>query len=320
MKTTYRTEYGPSEVVRIEEVDVPEPGAGQVLVRVHAATVNRTDCGALWGRPFIYRFFVGFPRPRHVATGSDFAGEIAAVGNGVSAFAVGDRVWGFDDNGAGSHAEYLVFPASGPIARMPASISFEEAAASLEGAHYAINFIDKVKLEPGQHVLVNGATGAIGSAAVQLLKARGIHVTAVCAGEHSERVRGLGAARVIDFTSEDFTKEDVQYSFVFDAVGKSTFQQCRRVLAPRGIYISSELGPGGQNIWLALLGPLSPGKKVIFPVPFDIRRTLSLMGPLVDAGQFRPLIDRRYPIERIREAFDYVQSGQKIGNVVLTLG
>ena len=175
-------------------------------------------------------------------------------------------------------------------------------------------------MQSGQRVLVNGATGAIGSAAVQLLKERGVHVTAVCGPDQVERVAAaLGPDRVIDYASQDFTKEDARYDFVLDAVGKSTFGRCRRVLDPRGIYVSSELGPWGQNVWFALLAPLSNGRKVIFPFPTDVKGTIALMSRLLEEGKFQPLIDRRYPIEQIREAFEYVDSGQKIGNVILTL-
>ncbi len=320
MRTVYRDRYGPPEVLRVTDVDAPEPGAREVLVRVHAATVNRTDCAALWGKPFVYRFFVGFPRPTRRATGTDFAGEVIALGQGVTGFRVGDRVWGFDDHGAGSHAELMTLGEDRPIGKMPAGISYEQAAASLEGAHYAINFINKVRLKPGQRVLVNGATGAIGSAAVQLLKVEGVHVTAVCGPDHVERVAALGADRVIDYVSQDFTKEAMQYDFVFDAVGKNTFGRSKSVLSPRGIYISSELGPWWQNLPLALVTPLSGGRKVIFPVPVNVNATLTLMARLLEEGKFKPLIDRRYPLDRIREAFDYVASGQKIGNVMLQTG
>ena len=271
---------------------------------MRATTVNRTDCGALWGRPFVYRFFVGFPRPRCAATGTDFAGDVIAVGHGVTAFQVGDRVWGFDDNVIGSHAQYMTYGADLAIAKIPSGVSYEHAVASLEGAHYAISFISKVRLQSGQRVLVNGATGAIGSAAVQLLKERGVHVTAVCGPDQVERVAAaLGPDRVIDYASQDFTKEDTRYDFVLDAVGKSTFGRCRRVLDPRGIYVSSELGPWGQNVWFALLAPLSNGRKVIFPLPTNVKGSIALMSRLLEEGKFQPLIDRRYPIEQIREAF-----------------
>jgi NADPH:quinone reductase-like Zn-dependent oxidoreductase len=306
MKSVFRTRYGPPDVLEVKEVPTPEPRPGELLVRVHAATVSRTDCGGLWGAPFVYRFFAGFPRPRHVATGCDFAGEVAALGKDVTTFQVGDRVWGFDDTGAGTHAQY-------------ADLDYAQAAASAEGAHYAINFLRKVPAEPGRRALVNGATGAIGSAAVQLLKHGGVHVTAVCGTPQLALVQSLGADRVIDYLAADFTKEDARYDFVLDAVGKSTFGACRPILEPRGVYLSSELGPRAENLYLPLITPLFGGKRVRFPVPVDIKSSLRLIGELVEKGKFRPVIDRSYRIEEIRDAFTYVASGRKIGNVILTM-
>jgi NADPH:quinone reductase-like Zn-dependent oxidoreductase len=322
MQTAYRTAYGSPDVLTIRDVAVPEPGAGEILVRVHAATVNRTDCGALWGQPYIFRFFVGWPRPREVATGTDFAGEVVATGPGVKRFSVGDRIMGFNDNNLGSHARYLRVSERRAIAIVPDGVSFETAAASMEGAHYARNFIDRVRLKPGDSVLVNGATGAIGSAAVALLKHAGIHVTAVCAEPHRVAVAALGADRTLDYTRAPFTEQLRGETFVavLDAVGKSRFSACRPLLGESGIYASSELGPRGENIFLALAAPAMRGPKVRFPIPTDIARTLELVAPLLAQGAFRPLIDRRYRLEEIRHAFAYVASGQKIGNVILDLG
>jgi NADPH:quinone reductase-like Zn-dependent oxidoreductase len=292
------------------------------VVRVRAATVNRTDCGALWGRPYIFRVFVGWPRPRHVATGTDFAGEVTAIGAGVTRFAIRDRVMGFDDNGLGSHAEYLRLSEKRAIARIPDDVPFETAAASMEGAHYARNFMNKVRLRPGDDVLVYGATGAIGSAAIPLLKHAGMRVTAVCAGEHHAAVAALGADRVLDHTRGDWRDElkGQRVPFVFDAVGKSTFGFCKPLLRRDGVYVSSELGPWGQNLIYAVLAPFMRGPKVRFPLPMDLPATLALVAPLLASGEFAPLIDRRYTLDEIREAFEYVASGRKIGNVVLTLG
>ncbi|MCG5052138.1 MAG: NAD(P)-dependent alcohol dehydrogenase [Myxococcales bacterium] len=319
MRAVYRTQYGPPEVLRIEERTPPTPRPGELLVKVRATTVNRTDCGSLWGKPFVFRFFTGLPRPRHTATGTDFAGDVVELGEGVSGFARGDRVFGFDDNVAGTHAEFVCFSTRKGVAKIPDGVPYEQAAASLEGAHYALNFMRKVTLGSGCRVLVNGATGAIGSAAVQLLKLRGAHVTAVCASPHVALVASLGADRVIDRTQEDFTQQDDLYDFVFDAVGKSTFGACKRILVARGVYISSELGPGGQNLAFALLSPLSRGKRVVFPLPLDIPGSVVHMQSLLALGKWKPLIDRVYPLEQIAEAFRYVASGQKIGNVVLKI-
>lgn len=321
MKTAYRTTYGPPSVLSIREVPTPDPGPNEILVRVHATTVNRTDCGALFGRPYIYRFFVGWPRPREVATGTDFAGEVVAVGQQVSRFVVGDRVMGFDDNNLGSHAEYLVIAESRAIVRIPDGVSFEHAAASMEGAHYARNFMNKVSLAPGDSVLVYGATGAIGSAAVTLLKNVGARVTAVCASEHHAAIVSRGAERVLDHTRGDWMRElaDERFAFVFDAVGKSTFGACRPLMTNDGVYISSELGPGGQNIFYSLAAPFLRGPKVRFPLPTDVPRTLELILPLLEEGRYSPLIDRSYTLDELPRAFEYVLSGQKIGNVLLSL-
>ncbi len=297
----------------------PEPGPKDVLVRVHAATVNRTDCGALFGTPYVYRFVVGWPRPRHRATGSDFAGQVEAVGRDVSGFRIGDRVFGFDDDSARTHAQYVAFPASKGIAAVPAGLDYAQAAACVEGAHYALNFMRVVPVEPGKRALVNGATGAIGSAAVQLLKAHGVAVTAVCATPQLGLVQSLGADRVIDYLAQDFTQDGERYDYVLDAVGKSTFGACKRLLKPSGTFVSSELGPRGENVYLPLFTRLRSGPQVRFPFPFDIKGSLEQIRSLVEQGKFKPLIDRSYPLEQIRDAFAYVASGRKIGNVILTM-
>jgi NADPH:quinone reductase-like Zn-dependent oxidoreductase len=244
---------------------------------------------------------------------------VAALGKDVTTFQVGDRVWGFDDTGAGTHAQYATFAANKAIMPIPADLDYAQAAASAEGAHYAINFLRKVPAEPGRRALVNGATGAIGSAAVQLLKHGGIHVTAVCGTPQLALVQSLGADRVIDYLAADFTKEDARYDFVLDAVGKSTFGACKPILEPRGVYLSSELGPRAENLYLPLITALRGGKRVRFPLPVDIKSSLRLIGELVEKGKFRPVIDRSYRIEEIRDAFTYVASGRKIGNVILTM-
>lgn len=305
-------------MVRIAEVDKPTPGDGEVLVQVHATTVNRTDCGFRAAKPWIVRFFSGLLRPKATILGTEFAGEVEAVGDGVSSFEVGDSVFGFSEDRFGAHAEYLAFPEDGAIATIPDGMSFVEAAASTEGSHYALSGIRKSKIGSGQRVLINGATGAIGSAAVQLLKDLGATVTAVCDREHVELVRGLGADRVIDRAAEDFTKDAQTYDVVLDAVGKSSFGRCRRLLERRGIYLSSDLGPYNLNPILALVTPLFGRRRVMFPIPpkHDRDEMIHLKG-LIESGAFRPVVDRRYPLDDIVEAYRYVETGQKIGNVVI---
>lgn len=318
-KAAIRTSYGPLETLSIRNVEKPVLRDNEVLVRVHASTVNRTDVAVLTGKPYIMRLFTGLFKPTLPSTGTDFAGIVEAVGNNVVSFKPGDRVCGFDDQGLGSHAQYLALPHTKAIITIPENITNEQAAASMEAAHYAINFLNKLELRAGQKVMVNGGTGAIGSAMIQLLKNKGITVTATCRTEHLEQVRALGAQKVIDYTREDFTQVDQQFDYVLDAVGKSTFGKCKRLLKPGGIYISSELGPGAQNPFLALYTPLTGGKKVVFPLPTDIKASLAYIKEMWAQHAFSPLIDKRFPLEKIGEAFTYVASGQKVGNVVLTM-
>jgi NADPH:quinone reductase-like Zn-dependent oxidoreductase len=319
MKAAVHTRYGPPEVVRISEIEKPAVKDHEVLVKVHATTVNRTDCGLRAAKPFIYRFFIGLTRPRMTVLGNEFAGVVEAVGGGVTTFEVGDRVFGFSGTSFGAHAEYLAIPEDGLIATMPADLTFEEAAPGTEGSQYALSMIRTAKVQGGQDVLVNGATGAIGSAAVQLLKSLGAHVTAVCGTDNLELVKGLGADRVIDYTAEDFTKDEQRYDAVLDAVGKSSFGRCRRLLKPRGTYLSSDLGPLSQNPFLALVTPLFGGRKVRFPIPTQRDRAMVMrfLKELIESGAFMPLIDRRYPLDEIVEAYRYVETGQKLGNVVI---
>ena len=318
MKTVFRTAYGSPQVLSIREVDKPVPKENEILVRVYAATVNRTDCAILTARLFIMRLFTGLTKPKRFATGTDFAGGVEAVGSKVTGFNVGDRVWGFDDMGLSSHAEYLTISQDKAIVTIPEGFSYEQAAASAEAAHYAFNFINKVKLRTDQKALVYGATGGIGSALVQLLTYHKVYVTAVCEATHFEKVKSLGADKLIDYTKEDFTKDSESYDFVFDAVGKSTFAQCKPLLTKTGVYISSELGPHGQNAYLPLI-TMFKGKRVVFPFPVNIKSSLLFIKSLMEQGKFKPLIDRTYPLEDIREAFTYVSSGQKLGNVIIKI-
>lgn len=319
MKAAVHETYGPPSVLQIKEVDKPSPKDHEVLIRVYATTVNRTDSAMLSADPFIMRFFTGLVRPRRPIPGTDFAGQIEAVGKNVSNFQVGDKVFGFQDMGISSQAQYMCLAADQALALMPADSSYPQAAASLEGVHYAYNFLNKVSLKPGQKVLVNGATGAIGSAMVQLLKYYGAEVTAVCGTKNVDLVYTLGADKVIDYQTTDFTKSAGKYAFVFDAVGKSTFGQCKPLLESGGIYISSELGPMVQNPFLALISPLLGDKKVIFPIPSDCKRSVLLIKKLSEEGKFKAVIDRQYPLEEIADAYTYVATGQKIGNVVIKI-
>lgn len=318
MKAAVHTRYGPPAVIGVAEVDKPSFGDHDVLVRVHATTVNRTDCAYRAARPFFVRTFTGLARPRRTVLGTEYAGVVEAVGSSTTSFAVGDRVFGYNEGAFGAHAEYLSVPQGGPIATMPNGVTFAEAAPGTEGVHYALSFTRTAGIDAGHDVLVYGATGAIGSAAVQLLKHHGATVTGVC-DTHLELVKGLGADRVVDYTAGDFTGDEQSYDAVFDAVGKGTFGRCRRLLKPGGMYVSSDLGPWGQNLLLPLVTPLFRGRKVKFPIPKQDRDMVRYFRDLIEAGKFKPVIDRQYPLDQIVDAYRYVETGQKIGNVVITV-
>ena len=320
MKAVVCPSYGPPEVLAVKLVEKPVPADDEVLIKVHATTVNRTDTATLKAHPFITRFFYGIFRPKHPILGTEFAGVVESVGMNVSSFKAGDRVFGFSETGWGAHAQYMVIPAEKAIARMPAGIRFEEAAAISEGSWYAQNFYNKLDFKAGQKVLVNGATGGIGTAAVQLGRHFGADITATCRPGHFDLVRELGAGRCIDYTKDDFTKEPMEYDYVLDTVGKSSFGKCKPVLKSGGAYLSSELGPMSQNLFLALFTPLFSSKKVKFPVPSDCRGSVLFTRDLVEKGKYKAVIDREYPLEDIAEAFRYVEKGQKVGNVVITVG
>jgi NADPH:quinone reductase-like Zn-dependent oxidoreductase len=320
MKAAVITRYGSPDVIKVCEVPKPTPGAGEVLIRVHAATVNRTDCGELRPR-IIGRVFFGLRRPRRTIFGMDFAGVVEAAGDEVASFKPGDRVFGmcpFSRNGA--HADYVCLPEKGPIAIMPAHTRFEEAVVC-EGAYYANSGLAKFKVGPDHKIMIYGASGAIGSAAVQLAKARGAHVTAVVAGRHMERVKSLGADRVIDYTAEDFTRIGESFDFVFDAVGKVSFFRCRRLLKPSGTFMSTDMGPWGSNLPLMLWSAIAKNNRVLVPLPprGSGSAFVAFLKERMEAGQFQALIDRTYPLDSIADAYRYVETGQKLGIVVINV-
>ena len=322
MKAIVYTKYGSPDVLQLKELAKPTPEDNEVLIKIYATTVNRTDCATVRAKPFFMRIVTGLFKPKKQTPGTEFAGEVEAVGKNVSSLKVGDRVFGFDDEGLESQAQYMVIQED-KVVTIPARLSYKEAAPSFEGAHYAYNFINKAELKKGQNVLVNGATGAIGSAAVQLLKYFEVNITAVCATNNIELVKSLGAERVIDYTKEDFTNDKQKYDLVLDAVGKSSFFKCKHLLKPGGIYISSDLGFMAQNIFLPLIAPtikpIIDHKTVIFPNPTDIRGSLLLIKSLIEQDKFKAVIDREFPLEQIVEAYKYVEQGHKTGNVVITV-
>jgi NADPH:quinone reductase-like Zn-dependent oxidoreductase len=317
VKAAVRSRYGPPEVLTVQEITTPVPKDDEVLIRVHAASVNRSDYHVLTGSPWPMRCFTGLIRPTLASTGTDFAGRIESTGSKVRKFKPGENVMGFGGVfGIGSHAQYLALSECRGIVPMPANITYVQAAACLEGAYYAATALTQVKPRAGQKALVYGATGAIGSAYVQLLKCWGLYVTAVCAGQHRQLVTSLGADKVVDYTTQDFTRDTERYDLVVDAVAKTSYAACRKLMQNHGVYTSSG---GLENLFLAVATGLVGRKRVLFIGPKDIVGNLMLVKDLVEQGRFKPVVDRQYPIEKISEAFAYVGTGQKIGNVIVTM-
>ena len=317
MKAAIRRNYGPPDQIKIESVDPPIPKEDEVLIKVHATTVNRTDCANLTAEPFIMRFVLGMFSPKQIILGTDFSGEVISKGEQVKSFDVGDKVFGFHDTGSESQAEFVTVTEEN-LFFIPENIDYKQAVASLEGAHYAYTFIQKGNIQQGQNILINGATGAIGSALLQFVRQYDVTITATCNTKNKELIQSLGADKIYDFTQEDFTKDSEQYDFIFDAVGKSTFGKCKPLLKENGVYISSELGPFAQNVFYALWAPMA-SKKVFFPIPYSKQDSIPFIIDHLKNGTFKPVIDREYDLVDIAKAYEYVISGQKTGNVVINV-
>ncbi|HJW76658.1 MAG TPA: NAD(P)-dependent alcohol dehydrogenase [Thermoleophilia bacterium] len=320
MKAIVYTRYGPPDVLRLEHVEVPTPKDTEVLVKVQATTVNRTDCGFRLARPFIVRVFSGLLRPRRAVLGSELAGVVEEVGRRVTSFRRGDRLFGLTGTAFGAHAEYVCLPESAPIAAKPANMTYEEAAAVCDGAMNALAQVRSADLRRGQTILVNGATGSIGTASVQLARNLGAEVTAVCEGKDADLVRSLGAGEVIDRTRYDFTKVAGTYDVVLDAVGKSSFLRCRDLVKEGGCYLTTDLGFLAQNPVLVLWTRKMGSKRVHLPIPRPSRQDVVFLRELIEAGEYRAVIDRRYRLEEIPEATRYVETERKVGNVVIEVG
>ena len=310
MRAVVYDRYGPPEVLRLEELERPVPEADEVLVKIHATTVTRTDTGLRSAEFFVSRFFTGLRRPKQKTLGLEFAGVVEAVGADVTEFAVGDEVFGVR---SGAHAEFVCVRESGALAHKPAGMSFDEAAAVCDGASLALACLRKADIREGTRVLVYGASGAVGTAGVQLAKNAGAHVTAVCNTKNVELVRSLGADEVIDYLNEDFTKRSELYDVIFDAVGKQSFRRCRRSLKPGGVFVATDPGFMWHVPLLALLTKRIGKKKVAMGITRYAKEDVLFLKELVEAGKYRPVIDRRYPLEDVIEASKYVETGQKTG-------
>ena len=324
MKAIVHTKYGPPDELQLKEVEKPVPGDNEVLIKIHATTVTTTDCNA---RNFTFvpesfmffaRMMFGFKKPRIKILGIDLAGEIEAIGKNVKLFKAGDQVFGSPGTKFGGHAEYCCVAENGALAIKPADLSWEEAAAVSLAGNTALFFIrDLAKIQSGQKILIHGASGAIGTYAVQLAKYYGAVVTGVCSATNAEMVKALGADKVIDYTKEDFTKSDERYDFVFDVVGKTTFSQCKGILKPKGIYLENmmEIKDFLKVLWTSITG----GKKIKGGVSGERAENLNFFVELIESGKLKPIIDRSYPLERTAEAFQYVEQGHKAGTVVITV-
>lgn len=315
MRAVTYSRYGGPDVVAVSEMPTPEPATDEVLVRVRAASVGSADGAARRGTPRVVRLFSGLFRPRLPVLGSDFAGEVVAVGADVSRFAVGDRVVGASGPGLRCHAEYVTVRATGVITALPDALTYEQGAALMDGALTALPFLrDTGRIEAGYRVVVNGASGSVGSAGVQLAKHFGAHVTAVTSGPNVDLVKSLGADEVIDYGSTDFTKGDTEYDIVFDAIGKSTYGAARRVLTSHGMYLSTVPSAFLPSLFSRRSAVAFTGLRKAADIAPDVTELVRLAA----AGAIDPLIDSRYPLDEAAAAHARVDSERKRGTVVLT--
>ena len=317
MRAVVHDTYGPPDVLRLQEVRRPVPKDDEVLIKIYATSVNRTDTALRAAEPFASRFITGLRRPKRKILGSELAGVVEAAGAAVSEFGVGDQVFGVNPWRFGAHAEFVCMRASSSLAHKPAGMSFEEAAAVCDGAILALGCLRPADLRKGKGILVYGASGSIGIAAVQLARYFDAHVTAVCNTRNLETVRSLGADKVIDYTREDFTMNGQTYDVIFDAVGKESFRRCKGSLNRGGFYLATDLW---QNLVLAAWTARIGDKTVVFPIPPRYtKKDVLFLKQLMEAGKYRAVIDRCYPLEQVADATRYVETEQKTGNVVLTV-
>ena len=324
MKAIVHTKYGPPDELQLREVEKPVPKDNEVLIKIHTTTVTTTDCNArnftFVPKSFLFfaRIILGFKKPKINILGIDLAGEIEAIGKNVKLFKVGDQVFGSPGTQMGGHAEYCCVPENGALAIKPANMTWEEAASLCLAGNTALFFLrDLAKIQAGQKILIHGASGAIGTYAVQLAKFYGAEVTGVCSTTNVEMLKSLGADKIIDYTKEDFSKRNERYDFVFDVVGKTTFSESKTVLKSNGVYLENNLEIKDiiKMMWTSLIG----GKKIKGGVSEETAENLYFFIELIESGKLKPVIDRYFPIEKMAEAFKNVELGHKKGNVVITV-
>lgn len=322
MKAIVYERYGSPDVLKVKEVGKPIPKDNEILIRTHATTVTSADSrvrslNVPVGFGLLSRLFFGILGPRQPILGTELAGEVKAVGKDVRKFKVGDQVLAFSGARMGCHAEYKCMPENGAVALKPPNLTYEEAAALSFGGATALDFFRRGNLQGGERVLVNGASGGVGTAAVQLAKHFGADVTGVCSTANVELVRSLGATHVIDYTKEDFTRNGESYDVILDTVGTAPFSRSKGSLNEGGrlLLVVAELPAMLQIPWVSI----TSSKKIIAAPAAERANDLRFLAELAEAGEFRPVIDRRYPFEQIAEAHRYVDSGRKKGNVIITL-
>jgi NADPH2:quinone reductase len=319
MKAVIWEKYGTPDVLHLQKIAKPTPKDNELLIKVHATSVTAADCIMRKGEPTWGRIILGLTKPRkkYQILGIEIAGEIEAVGKEVKRFKAGEKVFGFMGFNVGAYAEYACLPEKGSLALKPANKTFEESVAAVDGATTALFFLrDKGNIQPGDKVLINGASGSIGTYAVQLARHFGAEVTGVCSSKNMELVKSLGADHVIDYTQEDFTQNRDAYDIIFDTVGKSSFAKCKGALKENGRYLpTTGLKNNFLHIWTAILG----NKKVVSGMSVEKNDALVFLKDLIEADKLQIIIDRRYPLEQIAEAHRYVEKGHKKGNVVITV-
>jgi len=321
MKAIEYNQYGGPEVLKLIEAEKPAPKENEVLVKIHATTVTATECTFRKGKPYMSRLFTGLTKPKLKRLGEELSGTVEAVGKSVDGFRVGDKVFGTAGPGFGANAEYICIAEDGVVTQKPQGLSYAEAASSIDGFLTALPFLrDTGRLKSGQKVLINGASGSVGSAAVQVAKYIGSEVTAVCSTANVNWVKSIGADKVIDYTKTDFTKVGETYDVIFDAVGKTSFSKCKKLLTKRGVFL--EAGIGLSVFPAVIITALFGGKKARIAAtglrkPSERLKDLKLLKELLEAGTIKPVIDRAYPLEEIAKAHAYVDRGRKKGNVVI---
>lgn len=317
MKAAVYTQYGPPEVLQVKEVERPVPKDNEILVRVEATAVNSGDWRLRKADPFAVRFIFGLLKPKINILGSVFSGKIESVGEDVKLFKAGDEIFGHTDMRFGAYAEYICLPESGTLALKPNTIKHTEAAVIPFGGAAALHFIKKALIEPGQKVLVNGASGAVGSSAIQLAKYFGANVTGVCGTSNIDLVKSLGADNVVDYTKTDFTKDGEMYDVIFDTVNKIPFSQCIKSLNKNGVLIlsSAETSEMLRGFWTSM----TSSKTVLTGVIRHNAEDINFLKKLIEANKLKPVIDKIYPLEQIAEAHAYVEKGHKKGNVAIAI-